>query len=133
MSAATWAGVALMIVLGGVAGAPHAADSDWVLLGQRTVDHRADHDQITVTKREGDFHRIALRVEGAPVQFYKVEVHYANGQVQEVELKDEIQAGSQSRAIDLTGKERVIESVVFNYRTDDIRDQKAVVELWGLG
>jgi hypothetical protein len=132
MRAATRAGVALMIVLGVVVSAPHA-DSDWVMLGERTVNHSVDHDQIVVTKSEGDFHRIALRVEGAPVQFYKVEVHYANGQVQDIELKDEIPAGGESRAIDLTGKERVIESVVFNYRTDDLRDQKAVVQLWGLG
>ena len=103
MRAATWAGVALMIVLGVVVSAPHA-DSDWVKLGERTVNHSVDHDQIVVTKSEGDFHRIALRVEGAPVQFYKVEVHYANGQVQNVELKDEIPAGGESRAIDLTGR-----------------------------
>src|SRR4026207_411897 len=63
MRAATWAGVALMIVLGVVVSAPHA-DSDWVMLGERTVNHSVDHDPIVVTKREGDFHRIARRAGG---------------------------------------------------------------------
>jgi hypothetical protein len=132
MRAASWAGIALSIVLGVCAGAPHA-DSDWVLLGERTVDHRVDHDEIVVTRREGDFKRIELRVQGAPVHFNRVSVHYANGSVQDIDMRDDINAGGETRAIDLNGKERVIERVVFNYRTEDIRDQRAVVQLWGLG
>lgn len=131
MRAAMWAGIAMMVVLGGFATA--YADNDWVMLGERKVDHSVDHDTITVTQTKGDFKRIALRVQGAPVQFYKVTVHYKNGQTQDVDMRDEIPAGGETRAIDLTGKERVIQSVVFNYRTEDLRDQRAVVQLWGLG
>jgi hypothetical protein len=123
-----------MVVLGGWGSA--FADSDWVLLGERTVDHRVDHDQIVVTKREGDYRRIVLRVQGAPVHFDHVSVHYANGGVQDVDMRDEIPAGGETRAIDLNGKERVervIERVEFKYRSEDLHDQRAVVQLWGLG
>jgi hypothetical protein len=132
MRVASWAGIAMSIVLAACASAPHA-DSDWVLLGERTVNHTVDHDEIVVTRREGDFKRIELRVQGAPVHFNRVSVHYANGQVQDIDMRDDINAGGETRAIDLNGKERVIERVVFNYRTEDIRDQRAVVQLWGLG
>jgi hypothetical protein len=42
-----------------------------------------------------------------------VVVNYANGTSDEVEFRDYIQAGSQTRAIDLRGDERVISSVDF--------------------
>jgi hypothetical protein len=42
-------------------------------------------------------------------------VNYANGTNEEVEIRDYIPAGGQTRAIDLRGDERVINSVEFLY------------------
>jgi hypothetical protein len=87
----------------------------WVLLGQTTVDGQRDRDTIAIGRSEGRFRSIQLRVAGAPVEFQHVVVRYANGTSEELEFRDYIPAGGQTRAIDLRGDERVINSVEFLY------------------
>jgi hypothetical protein len=132
MSIANWAGIAVMFALGISASAPQA-DCDWQLLGQRAVDHRADHDEIAVTSSDGTFNGIQLRVKGAPVAFKKVTVYFRNGTQQVLDMRDEIPDGGQTRTIDLEGKadERNITRVAFDYRTEEPRGERAVVQLWG--
>jgi hypothetical protein len=87
----------------------------WIFLGETTVDGQRDRDRITIGRNEGMFQSIQLRVSGAPVEFQRVVVHYGNGTSEEVEIRDYIPAGGQTRAIDLRGDERVINSVDFLY------------------
>ena len=87
----------------------------WALLGETTVDGQRDHDRIALGRAEGKFQSIQLRVIGAPVEFYRVVVNYGNGQNEEVQVRERIPAGGQTRAIDLRGNERVISSVDFFY------------------
>jgi len=107
------------------------AQGNWVLLGQRAVNDRADHDVIAVTAARGDFRRIKLTVQRAAVDFHRMVVHFGNGSRQEVELRNTIPAGGESRAIDLTGDDRVIRSVEFWYDARTIRGRRAVVRLFG--
>ena len=113
-------------------GGPPVAARDWVLLGSRTVSDRLDHDVITVTAKRGDFKAIKLTVQRHAVDFHRVLVHYAHGSVQEIELRNTIPAGGESRAIDLTGSERVIDHVEFWYDARSFRGRQAVVRLFGL-
>ena len=135
MSIANWAGIAVMFALGICASAPQA-DCDWKLLGERTVDLRADHDEIVVTRNEETFNGVQLRVQGAPVAFQKVTVFFKNGTQQVLDMREEIEAGGQTRTIDLKGgpnaDERHITRVGFSYRTDESHGQRAVVQLWGM-
>jgi hypothetical protein len=85
----------------------------WVLLGQTTVNGKSDRDVIGIGRSEGKFQSIQLRVAGAPVEFQRVVLHYANGGKEEVELRNRIPAGGQTRAIDLRGNDRAISSVEF--------------------
>jgi len=87
----------------------------WILLGETTVDGQRDRDTIVIGRSEGAFRSIQLRVYGAPVEFQRVVVRYGNGTSEEVEVRDYIPAGGQTRAIDLRGDERVISSVDFLY------------------
>jgi hypothetical protein len=87
----------------------------WVFLGQTTVDGQRDRDTIVIGRSEGRFRSIQLRVAGAPVEFQRVVVRFANGTSEEVEFRDYIPAGGQTRAIDLSGGDRVISSVDFLY------------------
>ena len=87
----------------------------WVFLGQTTVDGLRDRDRISIGRNEGRFQSLQLRVAGAPVEFQRVVVNYANGTSEEVEFRDYIQAGGQTRPIDLRGHERAINSVDFLY------------------
>jgi hypothetical protein len=119
-----------MFALAACASAPQA--NDWEMLGERTVTHTLDHDQIVVGKKEGDFERIALRVQNAPVEFERVTVHFKNGDDQVVDMRENIDAGGQTRAIDLSGDERIIQSVSFTYHTAERGEGRAVVQLWGM-
>src|SRR5262249_6719269 len=50
-----------------------------------------------------------------PVEFYRVVVRFGNGTNEEVEVRERIPAGGQTRAIDLRGNDRVINSIEFFY------------------
>ena len=87
----------------------------WTYLGQANVDGRMDHDRISVGRAPGRFQRIQIRVDRAPIQFQRVIVHYANGRSEEVNIRQRIPSGGQTRAIDLRGDDRNIDSVEFFY------------------
>src|SRR5262245_56896112 len=87
----------------------------WTYLGQANVDGRVDRDRISVGRGRGRFQRIQIRVERAPIEFHRVVVHYANGRSEEVAVRQRIPSGGQTRAIDLRGDDRNIDSVEFFY------------------
>jgi Protein of unknown function (DUF2541) len=87
----------------------------WVYLGQTTVNGQSDHDRIGIGRDEGRFQSIQLRVAGAPVEFQRVVVNFANGGSEVVELRNRIPVGGQTRAIDLRGNDRAISSVEFHF------------------
>lgn len=104
---------------------------DWDFLGSRKVNHAVDRDEIAVTGREGTFTKIKLRVRDRQVTFRDVKVHYANGDVQDIQLRSKIPAGGETRVIDLHGNNRVIRKVVFWYNTSRVRGKRATVQLFG--
>ena len=87
----------------------------WSYLGQTTVNGRADHDVIPVGRNDGRFRSLQIRVEGGPIDFERVIVHYNNGASEEFNLPDRVPAGGQTRAIDLRGENRTITNVEFWY------------------
>ena len=103
---------------------------NWMKLGERTVNHTVDRDEIKVTIKEGVFKKIKLNVKRRKVTFRDVKVHYANGDVQDITLRREIPAGGETRVIDLEGNNRVITKVVFWYTTKRVRGKRAEVALW---
>jgi hypothetical protein len=105
--------------------------AQWRRIGSKEVDYRADHDTINVGVYKGDFRRIQLRVQRAPVRFQRVVVNFRNGGTQELNFRDLIRAGGQTRAIDLTGNERVISSIDLWYESASLGRRKAVVSVWG--
>lgn len=104
----------------------------WVLLGQSQVDGNADHDRILVGQGRGRFQRVQIRVDRAPIEFQRVVVHYANGRSEDVAIRQRIPAGGQTRAIDLRGDERNIESVEFFYSKGSWRSRAPRVRLYGI-
>ena len=104
---------------------------DWTKLGERTVNHAIDRDEIHVGARDGTFRRVKLLVRRRAVTFRDVKIHYANGEVQDVKMRRSVPAGGETRAIDLAGRDRVITKVVFRYNTRRVRGKRAIVELYG--
>jgi hypothetical protein len=112
--------------------APAAAERrGWELIGERIVSDRVDHDTIVVTRAEGTFRALQVRVLQRPVQFRSMKVHFANGDVQNVELRDVIRAGGKSRVIDVEGRDRAIKSIEFVYDAQALGGRTAKVRVFG--
>jgi len=103
----------------------------WEMLGTKVVNRSLDHDVIVVTASEGRFTAIKLKVKRSPVHFLDVKVHYRNGGVEDIKVRNKIPAGGETRVINLNGKKRIITKVVFFYKTPPLRGEKAVVQLLG--
>ena len=93
----------------------HSASSQprWEKLGQRKVNFKADKDEIGVGRYEGFFNALQLRVTRGSINMKKMGVHFHNGKVREVELKENFTEGGMSRVIDLPRNNRIIDKVVF--------------------
>lgn len=114
----------------------------WERLGERTVNFKTERDAIRATHR-GTFTKLKFHVKGAPVEFNKVIVKYANGSMQELKIRQIIEAGGETRVIDLRGNKRIIKEIVFYYKTakrnprtdrghsHNKYKQKATVSVWG--
>ena len=122
-------GLFCAVVLGLVAAAAAGPVRGWELLGTRTVTDRADHDSIAAG-HQGTYRSIKITVQRRPVQFRDVKIHFANGEVQHVALRNVIPAGGESRVIDVEGHDRVIRSVEFWYDSQT-RWRRAMVKVYG--
>ncbi|MCK6684586.1 MAG: DUF2541 family protein [Thermoanaerobaculia bacterium] len=108
-----------------------AAAEKWVFLGQRHVNDKAERDTVEVTASEGTFEAIKLRVQRHAVRFYRVTVIYGAGTSDDLELRDVIPAGGESRVLDLRGGNRVIKRIEFAYEAKTLGRKGAVVEVYG--
>lgn len=101
-------------------------------LGQANVDGRSDHDFIRVGRNDGTFRSLQIRVENAPIEFQRVVVHYANGEQEDITLRNRIPAGGQTRMIDLRGRDRAIQGVEVWYARASWRSrQQPRITLYG--
>jgi hypothetical protein len=100
----------------------------WDVIGVREVRDRTDRDTIVV---EGPrrFERIKLCVYRNPVRFYDLDVHFANGGHQDVDVRQRINPGQCTRAIDLVGDDRNITRVSMLYEETSFRRRTATVRL----
>jgi hypothetical protein len=97
--------------------APFTWDSKgWVMLGERTVNGRVDHDRIEVGRREGRFSKLTLVVLDSDLELIDFEVKFARGAPWHPEVKHVFREGQRTREIDFPGDERVIRYIDFKYR-----------------
>ena len=123
----------LVVIVGAVAlQAQRGRGPQWVVLGEREVTDKLDHDTIVVTGERGSFNAIRNDVLIHAVDFHKVVIHFRNGDDQNVELRDTIKAGGASRIIDIDGANRIIRSIDFWYDANTIgKGGKALVRTMG--
>lgn len=116
--------------MGPATGQPAAGG--WELLGERRVDFRAEHDVIPVGGARGDYRRLQLRVDEAPIEVLGLQVHFEHGQPYDAAIGRIIPAGEASRVIDLPGAGRRIDRVSLRYRTPEpLASRRALVRVWG--
>jgi hypothetical protein len=102
----------------------------WDRLGVRTVGFQVDRDAFDLTG-EGRFRAIRLCVARNAVQFRDVEVHYGNGERQDLPVRRFIRAGACTPPLDFTGRQRRVRRVVMTYNAVPNFRGQAAVTLYG--
>ncbi len=103
------------------------AQARWEQLGCQKVGFKTDRDVIKVGRAEGRFKSIRLKVTGNRVHMMDLKVVYANGQPDDIPVREEIRAGGQTRPLDLKGERRAIRRVEMVYRSEpNFRGQATV-------
>jgi hypothetical protein len=96
---------------------PRYTSGNWENLGCQKVGFIRDRDTIQVGRREGRFSAIRLRVAGNDIFLQDLTVIYGNGAPDRLQVRSDIRAGGQTRAIDLKGAARAIRSIEMTYRS----------------
>jgi len=109
-----------------------AQAQQWVELGCRDVNFAVDRDVIRVNARGLLFRAIRLRIGSAPVEMLDLKVVYGNGAPDDIPVRAEIRDGGQTRALDLKGRDRVINRVEMVYRAKPNFKGSAKVCVYGL-
>lgn len=107
------------------------SSDNWRNLGSKTVNYRLDRDVLNVQVRDGLFRQLKFEVENGSLNMHKVEVHFRNGGKQEIALRYRFDSNSSSRVIDLRGKLRLIEKIVFWYESQNSPEGRAKLTVWG--
>jgi hypothetical protein len=106
----------ILLVLCGISALPAAArDDEWVLLGEQSVQFPADRDTIRLSRRDGRFSAIALRVRGGTIRIFRITVTYGNGERETLDYGETVRDGDRTRPMDLRGEGRFIQEIELNY------------------
>lgn len=104
----------------------------WEQLGCQRVGLFESRDVIRVGRKEGTFRAIKLSVNGNKLRLDKMRIVYANGQVDEFRVRTVIPEGSESRPIDLSGRQRGIDRIELFYIPQITFGGRATVCAFGL-
>jgi hypothetical protein len=80
-------------------------------LGVTEIDGTRDHDKIQVTRRNGIFRAIQVRVSGDAIFFDHVVVHFGDGTSEAQAVQGRIWPEGRNLIIGFSGESRVVESV----------------------
>lgn len=109
-----------------------APAGSWVVIGTTHADHSADHDGIVVQGPGDNFRALKLKVTDAPLTVMKMVVTYDNGKPDNIEVRQNIPRGGETRVIDLEGGRRSIRRIDFWYDTKGLLNGRADVTILGL-
>ena len=105
----------------------HAA---WKVLGVIKADKGLDRDEVVV-KGERSFRQLKLKADAADVEIQSLHVVYGNGEIDKIEVRSVLRAGSTTLPRDLKGSDRVIRKVILWFKTSDRESRKAIVTIYG--
>jgi hypothetical protein len=120
------------LAVAGTAASQSAWADKWEELGCQKVGFLIDRDVVKVGRRDGRFKAIRLEVSGNTVYMEDLKVVYGNGVPDDIPVRSEIRDGAQTRALDLKGRDRVIDRVEMVYRAQPNFKGSAKVCVYGL-
>ena len=106
--------------------------SGWHKIGEVTANFKTETESIVVLGKD-QFKSLKLKVTDAPINIESVQVVYESGEKEDLTVQSELQAGNETKVLDLKNSSKEIDKVVFKYKTmPSYRNEKAHVELYGL-
>jgi hypothetical protein len=109
----------------------NVSKDNWRELGRVKAGHNGDHDKIEINGPHDSYRRLKFRVENSALNMSKMVVVYDDGAPENIEVRNEIKKGGESRVIDLKGGKRKLRSVEFWFDTKGVLNGKAEVILYG--
>jgi hypothetical protein len=104
----------------------------WTKIGEITASFKMQDESIVVLGAD-EFDAIKLKVTDAPINIERVQVFYESGDMEELDVRSSLNAGSETRVMNLEQPNRDIKKVAFTYKTQpNYNGEKAHVELYGL-
>lgn len=104
---------------------------DWFFLEDKNVGFGVDHDVIHFGNWKDDVRQLKLKITDGPLKMYDMKIHFDNGTVQDVQLRNRFAQGSESRVIELTGGLRHLSKIEFWYETKGFKRGRSRVAIWG--
>ncbi len=104
--------------------------TSWGKMGQGTVEPTGKGVSTVNATTGKPVHALKIKVLTGGINIHKCEIWFADGTRKEVELRNDVPAGSESREINLNDTLRHVSKIVFWYDTRNY-DKRANVELWG--
>ncbi|HMH33166.1 MAG TPA: hypothetical protein VK543_09070 [Puia sp.] len=104
----------------------------WHKIGEAKVNFKTEKDEFLVLVADR-FKAIRIKVKDAPIHIEDMQIHYEKGAKEDVQIRSNFNAGTESRVIDLKNHDADLKKVVFVYNTvPNSKVEKAEIELWGL-
>ena len=88
----------------------------WVLLGEREVNGRVDHDRIEVGRADGKFNKLTVVVENSDLELLSFKIVFGDRTEYDPRTSHYFKEGQRTRVIDLPPGEHVIRYVDFVYK-----------------
>ena len=110
---------------------PATKAGEWFFLEDKKVGFGVDHDVIHFGNWKDDVRQLKIKVTDGPLKMYNMKIHFDNGSVQHVELRNRFTQGSESRVIDMDGGLRHLTKIEFWYETKGFLRGKSRIAVWG--
>ncbi len=108
-----------------------AVEEGWELLGETKAGFIRETDVINVNSKN-QFTDIRFKVEGAAIKLSSLDVTFESGDKLSPAVDENIEAGHESRIIELAADGRTISKIEFQYRTvGSIMKSKANIVVFG--
>jgi hypothetical protein len=109
---------------------------EWVLLGERTVNFRAERDSIKISQgedwwRDRGFRRLHLIADRSDIHLMSVRLVYMNGFAEDFQVDRLIRDG-QDQPIDLRGERKYLDRIELVYRSRPSFEGRAIMKVYGV-
>lgn len=98
------------------------------LIGTAVYEVKPQRQVVEIGAREGQFKAIRFDVRGSDIEVQGVRIVYANGEPEDLNVRQTFKAGSSSRVFDLKGYKRAIKQIVIIY----VARNSATIRFFGI-